>query len=44
LYTPSSAYIGDGTAPTNPVQPTYGNSAITPAFTVDDGSSSTGGE
>ena len=43
LYTPSSAYVGDGTAPANPVAPSYGNSAVTGTFTVDD-TSQVGGE
>ncbi|HVM73422.1 MAG TPA: hypothetical protein VMU13_00900 [Candidatus Paceibacterota bacterium] len=37
LYTPSNAYVGDGTEPNNPIQPTYGNSGVTNSFTVQDG-------
>ena len=36
LYTPGNAYIGDGTAPASPTQPTYGNSGVTQSFTVHD--------
>ena len=38
LYAPSNAYVGDGTAPSNPTQPTYGSSAVAGTFTVSDGS------
>ncbi len=35
VYTPSTAYVGDGPAPTNPVAPIYGDSAWTgTAFTI----------
>ena len=43
LYTPSNAYIGDGTEPVNPVAPTYGASAVGGTFVVDD-SGGHGGE
>ena len=36
LYTPSNAYVGDGTAPASPIQPTYGNSGVTGSFTIHD--------
>ena len=44
LYSPSTAYVGDGTAPTSPVQPTYGASAVTETFTVQDSGSNSQGE
>jgi hypothetical protein len=44
LYTPSTAYIGDGTAPASPTAPVYGASAVGGSFTLDDGASNSGGE
>jgi hypothetical protein len=42
LYTPSNAYVGDGTAPSSPTAPVYGASAVGGTFTLDDTSSSDG--
>ena len=39
LYTPGNAYVGDGTAPSSPIEPSYGNSAVGGSFTVTAGTS-----
>jgi hypothetical protein len=36
MYTPSNAYVGDGTAPSNPIAPVYGQSAVGGTFTLVD--------
>ena len=42
MYSPASAYVGDGTAPSDPVAPVYGQSAVSGTFTLEDNAS--GGE